>query len=210
MKALLIGFGKINKIIYKILNENVVGVIEESDYFINDIPDIIIDFSHPSSLDKTIHYAIKYKCPILIGTTGYSEEKMAQLEELSKRIPILLSENFSKGISLIKEFINYNTIDLNIYKKYIIETHNINKKDSPSGTAIMLSKLLNTKEIVSNRTLEQNTIHELIFENNNEKITIKHEIINKEIFAFNAIECAKWLLNQKPNLYFMDDYSYEL
>ena len=89
--------------------------------------------------------------PIIIGTTGYNKEKMAQIKEFSKNIPILISSNFSNGIMLIKKIIDQNNINFNDYKKTIIERHNSLKKDSPSGTALMLGELLDTNNIYSYR-----------------------------------------------------------
>ena len=209
MKVLLIGYGKIGKIIHNLIKEEVVGIISHQTVIKNE-PDIIIDFSHNDLLEKTIYYSKKYNVPILIGTTGYNEEKMALIREYSNYVHIFISENFSLGVFMIKRFLNLNIKECELYKKVIVETHNKGKKDCPSGTAISLSKSLNTNNIVSKRVADDITTHDIILANDYEQIKISHNVFNREIFAKGALECAAWLLKQKSGLYTMEDYFYEL
>lgn len=201
MKILLIGSGKISKIISEMYNDLVVGVVDQENEMILETPTVIIDFSHPNLLDRTIHFSNKYNIPIVIGTTGYNEEKMAQIKELSKNVAVLLKVNFSNGITLIKKILNENIQPLKVYKRAIIERHDINKKDSPSGTAIALAELINTKDIFSFRSPAYIAEHDIVFENDDEVITIKHKVLNREVFAIGAVTSAKWLLEQKAGLY---------
>ena len=205
MKILLIGFGKVNKMIFEEVKDKVVGIICETQEKILDIPDIIIDFSHPSSLDKVIQLSKKYDAKLIVGTTGYNNEKMAQIKELSNYIGVLKSENFSKGISIIKKILISHKNELDTYKKTIIERHNANKKDAPSGTALALGEIIETSNIISFRESDIIGEHSIIFEDENERIIIIHEALNRGLFINAVLKCATWLLKQKPGLYSLED-----
>ena len=201
MKILLIGSGKISKIISEMYDDLVVGIVDSENEMILETPTVIIDFSHPNLLDRTIHFSNKYNIPVVIGTTGYNEEKMAQIKELSKNVAVLLKANFSNGITLIKKILNDNLYSFKSYNKSIIERHGETKKDLPSGTAIALAELINTKDIFSFRSPAYIAEHDIVFENDDEVITIKHKVLNREVFAIGAVTNAKWLLEQKAGLY---------
>ena len=94
MKILLIGFGKMNEAIYELYKHDVIGVINIRKKYLKGKPDIIIDFSHPNMLEETLFYSRQYGVPVLIGTTGYNEAKMAQIKELSNHVPVIMSSNF--------------------------------------------------------------------------------------------------------------------
>lgn len=206
MKILLIGFGKINKLIYKIAKEQVVGIVDIDGVQILEKPDIIIDFSHPEFLDMTISYSKEYNVPVLIGTTGYNDKKMAKISELSNYVPVLKSDNFSLGIYMIERFLKDNITYLDKYSKKIIETHHESKKDSPSGTALSLKKIISDSCIISKRNKDKNCVHEIILSNNNEEIQLSHNISDRTEFALRAIEVAEWLVNQQRGMYTFEDY----
>ena len=135
---------------------------------------------------------------------------MAHIREYSNFVPIFLCENFSIGIFMIKRFLTTNVKESDLYKKLIIETHNKSKKDAPSGTALMLSKILDTDNIIVKRVADDITTHEILLSNEDEQIKISHNIFNREVFAKGAILCAQWLLKQKSGLYNMEDFIYDL
>lgn len=84
----------------------------------------------------------------------------------------------------------------------IIEYHFKDKKDSPSGTARKIAKIFNKKvSIHSIRTGEIIGIHEVIFTKNSQKITLKHELFNRDVFATEIKKIAIWLINQKFGFY---------
>ena len=209
MKILLIGSGNINTLISDMYGDLVVGVVDSKNKNIRDVPTVIIDFSHYSLLDKTISFALQYNIPAVIGTTGYDKEKMAQIKELSKTIPVLMCQNFSESMMFIKNFLSSNLNFFELYKKSIIERHSIDKKDNPSGTALMLSEVLKTNEITSFREPFFVAEHEIIFENDDEIITIKHKVLNRKIFAIGAVEAAKKIINKHSGLYAYEDIFYE-
>lgn len=206
MKVLLIGFGKINKLVYEILGEDVVGIVDIYKENINSKPDVIIDFSHPEFLEKTIKYSMHYNIPVLIGTTNYNKEKMAQISELSNFVPVIKSDNFSLGIYLIECFLKDNVNYLKDYSQMLIESHHISKKDSPSGTSLAIKNIIKDVKIESQRTLDNRCVHEVIFSKENEEITLIHTIKNRNEFALMAIDICKWLINKEKGLYTFEDY----
>lgn len=205
MKILLIGFGKVNQVFFELNKANVVGVINLRKKYLKGRPDVIIDFSHPNMLEETIYYAKQFKVPVIIGTTGYNEEKMALIKELSHSVPILLSPNFSLGMYLISKMINDNISLILNYDKKIIETHHEGKLDNVSGTAIMLSNLLNTTDIESKRVGNSQGEHKIILTNELEKITITHKAFNKSAF-FEGVEISmNWIIDKENGLYNFGD-----
>ena len=209
MNILLIGFGKINQIMYKNNTSNIVGIVDVDKKFIYQKPDIIIDFSHSNMLDEVIKYATLYKVPVLIGTTGYNEEKMAQIKELSSIVPVLISSNFSQGIAIISKMLRDNILYLKKYEKKIVEIHQKDKSDKISGTAIMLSNLIKTHNIYTERVERSAGEHRIIFSTEFDEIEISHVAKDRNVFVLGAMKAASWLVNQPVGLYSFEDTFYE-
>ena len=154
--------------------------------------------------------------PIIIGTTGFSQNEIKLIEKASKKIPIVLSYNMSKGIYYfkenIKQFLENNS---DPFKCLITETHHTEKVDAPSGTAIELKefielnnnqKHITTIEIESKRILDVFGIHEIIFFNESDHISFKHEALSRNIFADGALSIAKLLNSKSPGMYSVRDF----
>lgn len=192
--------------------------------------EVIIDFSSSEILEKLLYYATIHKNKLVIGTTGLTEKQLSCIREASKEIAILYSANMSLGANLIASLVATAAHSLgNDFDVEILEAHHRMKKDSPSGTAIMLGQTIAAaknqqfdKCVVYNRypnSLRQtNEIgitsirggqvygeHEIFFLGDNEVITIKHQALNREIFAEGAIKAAQWLFDKNNGLYSMKD-----
>ena len=188
--------------------------------------DIIVDFSHHSITNDLLKFA-KLRCiPVVIATTGQTEEEKNMIVEVSKNIPIFFAANFSIGIAvLIKEAKNIVKV-LNNADIEIVETHHNRKLDSPSGTAHMIAEGL--KEIKNdanliygrngNKKREKNDIginsirignvigiHEVMIATDHECITLKHEAYDRGLFAEGAINAMKFLYGKSAGLYNMND-----
>lgn len=205
MKVLLLGFGKMNQLIIDLFEENIVGICDVNRFEIREYPDVIIDFSHSDFFPKVLEMIEKFQCPTVIGTTNYDKEKIAQIREISKNIPILMSSNFSVGIYLLEKMLKENEKILSMFDKEIIETHHTKKLTSPSGTALSLSNILNTDKITSIRIGEVVGIHEVILERDYEVISINHCVNNRCVYAVGAWNAAKWLIKQKSGFYTFKD-----
>lgn len=105
--------------------------------------DIIIDFSVPSCTLNILEFATKNKIPIVIATTGFSQEEMNKIKKVSNIIPIFQSVNMSLDINIMSKLASKLAIILKNTDIEIIETHHHNKKDSPSGTALLLADSIN-------------------------------------------------------------------
>ena len=177
--------------------------------------DLIIDFSLPSFSSHALSKAIELELPILIGTTGHDEEFILSIESASKKIPVLYEANFSKGIRLLKrtlhEFVNRNYTEVKLIR--IFESHHLNKKDIPSGTALSLRDFLasmfssdQTVEIYAQRANNIFGIHRIeIVLKNEEVISFLHNAESRDIFAHGAIEAGLWLVKQKPGIHKLEN-----
>jgi len=204
--------GKMGKTIKNLILDNadfeIVKTISDSD--------LVIDFSRPESTMPLVQEAKEHKKPLIIGTTGFTEIEVKLIEEASTEIPIMLSFNMSRGIYYfkknIKQFLKDNSDSL---KCLISETHHTQKVDAPSGTAIELKnfielnnnqKYITSVEIESKRILDVFGIHEVIFFNDTNHISFKHEALSRKIFADGAISIAKSMIGISPGMYTTHDF----
>jgi len=230
MKALVVGYGAMGKIISNMLEDDLAAVVAlECDYKkIADVKesfDVIIDFSNPANLDMIIDYVSKTKKPVVFATTGYTDEQLKKIDDLSKTAPVLRSANFSLGVILLNRLVKEATPILEGFDIEIVEAHHNKKVDSPSGTAKMLlnSAIESTnytpvygrygysprkKTEIGVHSLRGGTVvgeHEVLYLGEDEVITLKHQANSKKIFAVGAIKAARWLENKPAGFYTMDD-----
>ena len=230
MKALVVGYGAMGKIISNMLKDDLAAVVAlECDYKkITDVKesfDVIIDFSNPANLDMIIDYVSKTKKPVVFATTGYTDEQLKKIDDLSKIAPVLRSANFSLGVILLNRLVKEATPILEGFDIEIVEAHHNKKVDSPSGTAKMLlnSAIESTnytpvygrsgysprkKTEIGVHSLRGGTVvgeHEVLYLGEDEVITLKHQANSKKIFAVGAIKAARWLEKKPAGFYTMDD-----
>ena len=178
--------------------------------------DVLIDFSRPSSTLKILEDCLKLNIPMVIGTTGFNKAELSTIEEASKKIPILLAFNMSKGIFIIKksiqDFLKSNNTKL---KCTIEEVHHTEKVDSPSGTAIELKNVIEKADIaknISSLNIESTRvqgvfgIHKVIFSSDSDYIEFKHEALSRKVFAEGAIEISKLISSKSPKMYELEDF----
>lgn len=191
--------------------------------------DVIIDFSHPSTLSSLLDFALSKKCPAVIATTGLSEEQIAQIHEASKEIPVFFAANMSIGVALVAELaakaakVLEGSFDIEI-----LEMHHNQKIDAPSGTALMLANTISDaltekphyefdrhskrmkrdKNEIGIHALRGGTVvgeHEVIFAGLDEVIKISHSARSKELFAVGAVNAALFLKGKAAGLYGMKE-----
>ena len=191
--------------------------------------DVIIDFSHPSSLDATLSYAIKNNKGAVIATTGLSDEQISLIKAASLQIPIFFSANMSLGVNLLIQLAKKATALLEgNFDIEIVEKHHNLKIDAPSGTALAIADAINEsceskneyvydrhstrkkrgKHEIGIHSVRGGTIvgeHDVIFAGNDEIIELRHTATSKEIFAVGAIKAAHFLFEKKPGFYNMDN-----
>ena len=131
---------------------------------LNDIS-AVIDFSSPAGFIECVNYCIEHNLPLISGTTGFSEEHLSLISIAKKSIPILIASNMSLGIANLKRSMEEYLLSISISSKCrIIEIHHTKKKDSPSGTALEISRFLeNLFESKIDGLLRFNLIELVIF-----------------------------------------------
>lgn len=190
--------------------------------------DVIIDFSTAAAVDSLLAYAVTKKMPVVLCTTGLSEEQLKKVEEASKETAILRSANMSLGINTLMKLLTQVSglfaeagFDIEI-----VEKHHRKKLDAPSGTAIALAEAVNegleeTYDYIYDRSdrrqqrpkneigisaVRGGTIvgeHEVIFAGTDEVIEFKHTAYSKAVFAKGALQAAVFLAGRPAGLYNM-------
>ena len=191
-------------------------------------PDVIIDFSIPIATMNILEYAVKNSIPIVIATTGFSEEQNNMIKEYSKDIPIFKSANMSFDIMVMKKIVSWLAPYMKNTDIEIIESHHNRKIDSPSGTAQMLADSINLalgntmhceydrhskhekrdkKEIGMSSIRGGNIVgeHTVQFIGDFETFEIKHTSYSRNVFAEGSLKAAEFIVKQKPGLYSMED-----
>lgn len=184
--------------------------------------DVIIDFSRPDSLDNVITLAKRSNAPVVLATTGYTNEQTEKIEKLAKTVPVFKSANMSLGIAAVTAAIKtVKAILGETFDVEILEKHHNQKVDVPSGTALLLADAICPRENqVINRSGKRNagevgitsvrggTVvgeHEVGFYGDDEIITVSHSARSRKLFAAGAYKAAEFLLSVPPGLYNMDD-----
>ena len=193
--------------------------------------DVIIDFTIPKCTFEVLKIASKLKKRVVIGTTGFTNKEENLIKSYSKKIPILKAGNMSVGINLLMYLTEITSKLLgNKYLSKVLEIHHKNKKDYPSGTALMLGKgiavgknknfykllgkkFLNKKSFPYGNKINFNSIrkgeiigeHKVLFSSGKEIIKLNHEAFDRTLYSEGALAAAKWLMKKKSGLYSMRD-----
>lgn len=192
--------------------------------------DVVIDFSSSKGTDKLLEYCVDKKMPLVLCTTGLSEEQLNKVHEASKTIPVLKSANMSLGINTIMKLLKEATKVLAPagYDIEIVERHHNQKVDAPSGTALALADTINEqldneyeykfdrsgdrikrpKKEIGISAVRGGTIvgdHEVIFAGIDEVIEINHHAYSKAVFGKGAVQAAKFLAGKEPGMYDMSN-----
>ena len=201
------------------------GTPDES---LTDNYDVVVDFSHPSALDRLLDFCIRKNIPLVIGTTGYSEEQLEQIWDASDKIPILKATNMSLGMNIVFLFVEQIAAILgNMFDIEIIEQHHNRKKDAPSGSAKYIVESIEKglgevrkhqygrsgecpreKGEIGIHAIRGGNIvgyHEGNFINDLETVKIAHEGHDRLVFAQGALESARFVMDKEPGLYTMKD-----
>ena len=192
--------------------------------------DAIIDFSSAKATDKLLEYSAARQIPVVLCSTGLSEEQLAKVEETSKKVAVLKSANMSLGINTLLKLVQdaAKVLATAGFDMEIVEKHHRLKVDAPSGTALALADSIN--EAMDNQyhyvydrsqkrekrddkeigisAVRGGTIvgeHEIIFAGQDEVIEFKHTAYSKAIFGKGAVEAAKFLAGKPAGRYDMSD-----
>jgi 4-hydroxy-tetrahydrodipicolinate reductase len=177
-------------------------------------PDVLIDFTAPEGVVEHLDYCLQHNIAMIIGVTGFSEEQFKLIEQSATRIPIVLSANMSMGVNICYKLLAQAAkLFDSSWSVKISDVHHQHKKDSPSGTAKHMARVIAAErdidissiEITSERRGEVVGEHTVVFTSTNETVTINHTANTRDIFATGAINAARWIYGKKPGFYTMND-----
>ncbi len=187
--------------------------------------DAIVDFSHHSSCASLCEYACRTSTPLVIATTGHTDEEKELIKRTSEKIPVFFSPNMAPGVAFLNAVAKKAAAFFKGADIEIVERHHKNKLDSPSGTAKMLASSIQSVtggDIVSGRDGicprkdgdigvsavrggNVKGIHEITFYNKNDTFTITHTAESRGMFAEGALSAAAFICGKEAGLYDMDD-----
>ena len=238
--------GRMGQAITRLAKENIeltiVAGVDPFDGVANDYPvfksieecnveaDVVIDFASAKAVDSLLTYCLDKKLPVVLCTTGLSEEQLTKVKEASKEIAVLKSANMSLGVNLLIKLLKESAPVLGNagFDIEIVEQHHKMKKDAPSGTALALADAIN--ESMDNRysyvydrsprsearreneigisSVRGGTIvgiHDVIFAGEDEVITLNHTAYSRAIFAKGALSAAAFIAGKEAGYYDMQD-----
>ena len=192
--------------------------------------DVIVDFSHHSALNGLLAYAKATKTPLVVCTTGHTEEELAAMREAAAEVAVFFSRNMSLGINLLMALCRRAAATLGAdFDVEIIEKHHNKKLDAPSGTALMLADCIKETDSATphpyiferaseRRQRERGEIgisavrggtivgdHDVMFCGKDEVITLSHSATSREVFATGAMRAAHFMAGKCSGFYNMDD-----
>ena len=175
--------------------------------------DVCVDFTRPEYSMEILRECVKQNKKLIIGTTGFSDNQIKEIELASEEISILKSSNMSIGINLCLKLVEKITSSIgDISDIDIIEHHHKHKVDMPSGTSLAFEEtikknLLERKDINHHCLRVGNVVgdHMVKFTLENESIEINHKSFDRKIFAEGAILALKWISDKNKGLYSMSD-----
>jgi 4-hydroxy-tetrahydrodipicolinate reductase len=192
--------------------------------------DVVIDFSAPVATQSLLETALESPRPLVIAPTGFREHQQNLLTEASKKMPVLYATNMSAGIALLKKLVEQVAATLNDFDIEIVEQHHRHKVDAPSGTALTLAEFAakgrgldldnvrisgrdgqigaRTQDEIAVMALRGGDIvgrHTVGFYNDGEFIELNHTATSRETFSKGAIRAVKWITDQEPGLYSIND-----
>ena len=214
----------------RIINKNIMGIrpnLNTQNAFKK--ANVIIDFTVPKCTLEVLKIASKLKKRVVIGTTGFNKREENIIKKYSRKIAILKAGNMSLGVNLLMYLAEIASKSLNNnFLSKVFEVHHKNKKDYPSGTALMLGKgiaigknkdfyrligkkYLNKKSFPYGKKINFNSLrkgsvigkHEVSFSSGKEIVSLNHEAFDRALFSEGALTAARWIIGKTPGLYSM-------
>lgn len=192
--------------------------------------DVVVDFSNAAAVDDLLRYCVEQKLPVVLCTTGLSEEQLDAVEKASHDIAVLKSANMSLGINLLLKLLKdaARVLAPAGYDIELVEKHHNQKLDAPSGTALALADSVNEalgneyhyvydrsqvrqkrdgKEIGISAVRGGTIVgeHEVLFAGTDEVIEFRHTAFSRSVFAKGAVEAGKFLAGKQAGMYDMGD-----
>jgi 4-hydroxy-tetrahydrodipicolinate reductase len=191
--------------------------------------DAVIDFSNPSALAAELAYVTAHHLPLVLCTTGLSEEQLAAVHKAAETVPVFMSSNMSLGVAVLSALTKKAAAILgDSFDIEIVEMHHNQKLDAPSGTALMLADAAKAglsyepeytydrhtrrqkrdKKEIGIASLRGGTVvgeHSVYFAGEQEVVTLSHSAGSRSVFASGALTAAQFLQGKPAGMYSMDD-----
>jgi 4-hydroxy-tetrahydrodipicolinate reductase len=173
--------------------------------------DVVVEFSSPEGLQDAIKWCVEHKKPLVSGTTGITDADRKAVKDAAKKIPILQSANMSLGIAVMSAMLEQFGA-LEDWDFQIDEVHHSQKKDRPSGTAILLDQKLS--QTLKRKLPAPNSIrgggvpgiHQVWAMGPEEVLVLQHTAFDRKVFARGTLKAARWLFDKgEPGLYDITD-----
>ena len=234
IRAILVGHGRMGQMIeqtmaragdFELLGVVDVGLFEKPED-VPGQPDVLVDFSYPGNLEKVLAFGVSRNCPLVLGTTGYSQQQIEAIREASEKTAVVHSSNYSTGVAVLVQALKQVAPKLmDSFDVEIVETHHNKKADAPSGTAKLLVDAIDPGhrfERVYGRegqvgargreigihAVRGGTVageHRVIFYGEDEVIEFTHSATSRQIFANGAVRAARFAVGKGPGLYTMQN-----
>jgi 4-hydroxy-tetrahydrodipicolinate reductase len=215
MKYGLVGAsGKLGKEVINVFteqdNELVFSFDVQGDWKQSD-PEILIDCSLPEVFGKMLSFTTSFNIPLIVATTGLSDDQIDQLKKYSDKKPVVQSYNFSIGIQILLELTKVANEKLPDWDVEISETHHRFKKDKPSGTAKMIQNIFEGLDIqtTSHRLGNVPGDHTVNFAGLGEVISIQHRALSRRTFAEGILKSAEFSLKKEKGFYSFTDVVFD-
>jgi len=198
-----------------VVADDVAGALEEYDV------SVVVDFSIPESTLPLAEACVAAGVSLVVGTTGFSDDGLAELNAASESVPLLKATNFSQGIQVLQRAVKEAVSALSDYDLELMESHHDGKVDAPSGTAKTLLEVVQSERdvepvygreghapreddeigVFARRAGDIRGEHELILAGNDEVLSLSHHAEDRGVFAAGALDAAVWLVGREPGRY---------
>ncbi len=215
--AVVVGFGTESDEIagVPVVAEGIADALTEHDV------DVVVDFAVPESTLSLAEACVAADAGLVVGTTGFDEDGLAQLDAASESVPLLKATNFSRGIQVLQRTVREAVRALDDYDLELIESHHNGKVDAPSGTAKSLLNVIQEERdvepvygreghapreddeigVFARRAGDIRGEHELILAGNDEVLSLSHHAEDRAVFAAGALDAAAWLSGRSAGRY---------
>ena len=190
-----------------LISNNLEHVVERAD--------VVVDFSLPEATDKVILAIEKAQKPLICGVSGLDDSQLAALDRLAVTVPVVYDRNMSQGVAVLQDLVQRAARSLgDEFAIEIHETHHVHKKDAPSGTALKLGEsAARARDIDSDDAIRYESErrgevpgdHDVIFSSPTERLSLRHSVTTRQVFAEGALRAARWIISRPAGLYGMHD-----
>ncbi len=176
--------------------------------------DAVIDFSLPSATSDILAAVVRHAKPLVCGVSGLADAQLSQMQAAAETVAVVYDRNMSLGVAVLENIVRQASAALGgEFVAEVHETHHVHKLDSPSGTALKLGEAIAAARGTAvedihyevERRGEVPGDHSVVFSSATERLSLAHSVTTRDVFADGALRAARWIVDQPPGLYSMQD-----